>query len=252
MADSGLLHFLAGADTLARGVLGLLLLMSLLSWYQILGKGLRSVLDARRQCRFLAVFRQCRTLGECERQLAANDTDDSAAAKLASAAFAAGRRWRQGGGDAASAAAGEFVERAIFRETAKARVALESGLSTLAAIASTAPFVGLFGTVCSIYHALLAIGQSAQGGMGGMGGAGGIESVAGPVAESLIMTAIGLAVAIPAALAHNAFMRSGRLATAELEDFGEELQSLLASGVALPPAAAGAPAWPLGASREAT
>lgn len=249
MADSGLLHFLAGADTLARGVLGLLLLMSLLSWYQILGKGLRSVLDARRQGRFLATFRQCRTLGECERQLAANSDEDSAAARVASAAFAAGRRWRQGGGDPASAAASEFVERAIFRETAKARVALESGLSTLAAIASTAPFVGLFGTVCSIYHALLAIGQSAQGRMGGVGG---IEGVAGPVAESLIMTAIGLAVAIPAALAHNAFMRSGRLATAELDDFGEELQNLLASGVALPPAAAAAPAWPLGASREAT
>lgn len=243
MADSGLLHFLGGAGTLARGVLGLLLLMSLLSWYQILGKGLRSVLDARRQGRFLTTFRQCRTVGECERQLAANSDEESAAARVASTAFAAGRRWRQGGGDPASAAAGEFVERAIFRETAKARVALESGLSTLAAIASTAPFVGLFGTVCSIYHALLAIGQSGQGG---------IERVAGPVAESLIMTAIGLAVAIPAALAHNAFMRSGRLVTAELEDFGEELQSLLASGTALPPAAASVPAWPFGASREAT
>ncbi|MBK1680856.1 MotA/TolQ/ExbB proton channel family protein [Rhodocyclus tenuis] len=244
MADSGLLHFLAGADTLARVVLALLLLMSLLSWYQILGKGLRTLLDTRRQCRFLAAFRQCRTVGECERQLPA-DTDGSspAAARVAAAAFAAGRRWRLGGGDLASAAGSEFIERAVYRETAKARVALESGLSTLAAIASTAPFVGLFGTVCSIYHALLAIGQSGQGG---------IDRVAGPVAESLIMTAIGLAVAIPAALAHNAFVRSGRLATAELEDFGEELQSLLASGVAAPQAGQGAPAWPLGVSREAT
>jgi biopolymer transport protein ExbB len=88
-----------------------------------------------------------------------------------------------------------------------------------------APFVGLFGTVWGIYHALIAIAGT---------GSAGIATVSGPVGEALIMTAAGLFVAIPAVLAYNAFARFNRLALAELDGFAHDLFAFLNSGVTLP------------------
>jgi biopolymer transport protein ExbB len=90
-------------------------------------------------------------------------------------------------------------------------------------VGATAPFVGLFGTVWGVYHALVAIGMS---------GAGTLDKVAGPVGEALIMTGIGLAVAIPAVVAYNAFARSNRVLTARLDAFAFELHSFLTLGQA--------------------
>lgn len=101
---------------------------------------------------------------------------------------------------------------------------MESGLSVLASVGSVAPFVGLFGTVWGIYHALTAIGQS---------GVATIDKVAGPVGEALIMTAIGLAVAIPAVLAYNAYIKANRSVMAELESFAQDLHTLLTTGAPL-------------------
>jgi biopolymer transport protein ExbB len=101
---------------------------------------------------------------------------------------------------------------------------LEAGLTTLATVGATAPFVGLFGTVWGVYHALLAIGS---------GGAGSLDQVAGPVGEALIMTGIGLAVAIPAVVAYNAFTRGNRVLTGRLDAFAFELHSFLTMGEAL-------------------
>jgi biopolymer transport protein ExbB len=89
-------------------------------------------------------------------------------------------------------------------------------------VASSAPFVGLFGTVWGIYHALMAIGMSGQGTL---------DKVAGPVGEALIMTAIGLAVAIPAAVAYNAFARANRNTLAELDSFAHDVFAFLATGL---------------------
>jgi biopolymer transport protein ExbB len=91
---------------------------------------------------------------------------------------------------------------------------LENGQTLLASIGSTAPFVGLFGTVWGIYHALMNIGSSGQLGL---------DQVSGPVGEALIMTALGLFVAIPAVLAYNAFNRQLRLVSAELDGFAHDL-----------------------------
>ena len=85
---------------------------------------------------------------------------------------------------------------------------LESGLTVLASVGSTAPFVGLFGTVWGVYQALVAIGTSGTASM---------ERVAGPVGEALLMTAFGLAVAIPAVLAYNGFVRGNRVLLSRLE-----------------------------------
>src|SRR5690606_23059608 len=98
---------------------------------------------------------------------------------------------------------------------------LSSGMAVLASVSSSAPFVGLFGTVWGIYHALVAIGISGQAG---------IEKVAGPVGEALIMTALGLAVAIPAAFGYNALVRSNKAVMAKLNKFGFDLHALAVTG----------------------
>ncbi len=101
---------------------------------------------------------------------------------------------------------------------------LENGLTMLATIGATAPFVGLFGTVWGVYHALVAIGMS---------GSGMLDKVAGPVGEALIMTGIGLAVALPAVMGYNWLTRSNRVLTAKLDAFAFELLTFLSMGRAL-------------------
>ena len=101
------------------------------------------------------------------------------------------------------------AEQALLQQMARSRVDIERGLPVLGTIASIAPFVGLFGTVWGIFHALVAIGNSGQAGL---------AQVAAPVGESLIMTGLGLAVAIPAVLAYNICTRMNRVLTHELHD----------------------------------
>src|SRR5213082_2181165 len=98
---------------------------------------------------------------------------------------------------------------------------LQDGLAFLATVGSTAPFVGLFCTVWGIYHALTAIGIAGQAS---------IDKVAGPVGEALIMTAIGLAVAVPAVLGYNWLVRRNKSAMEELRSFGSDLNAVLLSG----------------------
>ncbi len=98
---------------------------------------------------------------------------------------------------------------------------LQSGLAVLASVGSTAPFVGLFGTVWGIYHALLAIGDAGQAS---------IDKVAGPIGESLIMTALGLAVAIPAVLGYNALVRGNKGVLHKLNRFAHDLHAYFVTG----------------------
>ncbi len=98
---------------------------------------------------------------------------------------------------------------------------LQSGLAILASVGSTAPFVGLFGTVWGIYHALLAIGTSGQST---------IDKVAGPIGEALIMTALGLAVAIPAVLGYNALVRGNKFVLSRLSSFAHDLHAYFVTG----------------------
>ena len=98
---------------------------------------------------------------------------------------------------------------------------LQSGLAILASVGSTAPFVGLFGTVWGIYHALLAIGAAGQAT---------IDKVAGPIGEALIMTALGLAVAIPAVLGYNALVRGNKSVLQKLSRFAHDLHAYFVTG----------------------
>jgi biopolymer transport protein ExbB len=115
----------------------------------------------------------------------------------------------------------EWLTRALRQRINEAAARLEAGLTFLASVGATAPFVGLFGTVWGIYHALIGIAAT---------GAISIEKVAGPVGEALIMTAFGLAVAIPAVLAYNAFTRVNRLVLAQLDGFAHDLHSYFTVG----------------------
>lgn len=101
---------------------------------------------------------------------------------------------------------------------------LQSGLPLLASVGSTAPFVGLFGTVWGIYHALVGIGVSGQAS---------IDKVAGPVGEALIMTAFGLAVAIPAVLGYNALTRGNKRLLGRLNRFARQLHAYFLTGAAM-------------------
>ena len=115
----------------------------------------------------------------------------------------------------------EFVDRALRQAVTRESSRLENGLTVLATTGSTAPFVGLLGTVWGIYHALIKIGSS---------GDASISAVAGPVGEALIMTAIGLFVAIPAVLAYNFFVRLNRVTNNQFDTFAHDLHDFFATG----------------------
>jgi biopolymer transport protein ExbB len=130
----------------------------------------------------------------------------------------------------------EWVQGSLSRSQGAINSKLGTGLSILATVGSTAPFVGLFGTVIGIYRALIRIGASGQAS---------IDAVAGPVGESLIMTALGLAVAVPAVLAYNWLARRNKVISEDLSAFTNDLHGYMVSGGSVRPqgrAAASAPA----------
>ncbi|WP_347080530.1 MotA/TolQ/ExbB proton channel family protein, partial [Escherichia coli] len=115
----------------------------------------------------------------------------------------------------------EWVTSCLRRSIETITGRMQRGLQVLASVGRTAPFVGLFGTVWGIYHALVGIGVSGQAS---------IDRVAGPVGEALIMTAFGLVVAIPAVLGYNALTRSNKAILAQLSNFAHDLHAYLITG----------------------
>ena len=211
----GFAHFLSQTDAVGRFVLGTLLLLSIASWYLIVTRALANALAQRRADDFLRRFWQAGSLADVSALPA-----DNAFARLARrAAEAAAEGARQGAHSLAMAGGlAEYLTRVLNNEIDQEAARSEYGLTVLATAGSASPYVGLFGTVWGIYHALVQIGMSGQGTL---------DKVAGPVGEALIMTALGLAVAIPAVLAYNAFNRRNRMWLARLEGFGHELYALL-------------------------
>jgi biopolymer transport protein ExbB len=114
-----------------------------------------------------------------------------------------------------------WVSMSVQRAMDSINMRLQNGLAFLATVGSTAPFVGLFGTVWGIYHALVAIGISGQAS---------IDKVAGPVGEALIMTAIGLAVAVPAVMGYNWLVRRNKTAMEKVRTFGNDVHNVLLAG----------------------
>jgi biopolymer transport protein ExbB len=200
-------------DAISRTVALLLLLMSVASWVVILWKA-RLLLhvwgDVQRS---IAAFWQSASVDEARQQVAAFDR-----AKLVLPLLQATHA--EGAGTLATAGArGGQLTRALRDALHAGLHKLRYGQVLLATVGSTAPFVGLLGTVWGIYHALTSISG---------GGQISIDKIAGPVGEALIMTAAGLAVAIPAVLAYNIFGRQISRVEAELEGFAHDLRELLA------------------------
>ena len=213
----GLSALWSGSDAVAKTVLVILVVMSMGSWYIIITK----------------LLEQQRMAGQGKQAQAR--FWNAGSVRQGVDALAAGSPYRfiaQAGLDATQKHEGllghiglnDWVTMGIQRSTERVQARLQDGLAFLATVGSTAPFVGLFGTVWGIMHALTAIGVAGQAS---------IDKVAGPVGEALIMTAIGLAVAVPAVLGYNWLVRRNKSALEEVRAFGADLHAvLLAQGAA--------------------
>jgi biopolymer transport protein ExbB len=221
----GFTHFLSQTDAVGTTLLVLLLAMSAIAWTLIVVKGVTQAMRRRRGERFLQLFWNARSLDEVGAEIATHGARDPFSHLAAHAMHAREHHARYGAARLEEAGtAQDFVTRTMKKVLDEEGTRMENGLTTLATIGATAPFVGLFGTVWGIYHALLAIGAS---------GAGTLDRVAGPVGEALIMTAVGLAVAVPAVVAYNALGRGNRVLGARLDAFAFELLTFLSTGQSL-------------------
>jgi biopolymer transport protein ExbB len=219
---AGFSSFLAQTDLVGKVILAIMLFMSIATWYLIATKSITIAIERRKSARFLEAFWNAPSLLAVEKHIVANRPDDPFSHLTWQAIKASRHHQRSGAAKLAEAGSGtEFLTRAMRRVIDEDTARLESGLTVLASVGSTAPFVGLFGTVWGVYHALVAIGVSGQGTL---------DKVAGPVGEALIMTALGLAVAIPAVLAYNGFVRANRLVLAQLDAFAHDLYAVLTTG----------------------
>lgn len=215
-ASLGLAHFWAQGDAVSHTVALALLLMSVWSWTVMLGKvwahwRVRHTVRVAAPAFWAAPSR--------EAALTALRVEDASGvfAGLAQEAEQAARAYEQqraGGGIGAGVDASEFIGRSLQQALTHAQARLESGLTFLASVGATAPFVGLFGTVWGIYHALINISQSGQMS---------IAAVAGPIGEALVATAAGLFVAIPAVLAYNFLVRGNKTLGQDLHAFAHDL-----------------------------
>ena len=213
---TGLAGFWSEADAVGRAVALLLLLMSVTAWVLILWKGWLLRRAAKDIARAVPAFWDAGSVDDGRSRLAAMDRERVLLPLLDAATTqpAAGTLEASGHIDSQ-------LTRRLRDRLHRAVAHLQSGQVVLASVGSTAPFVGLFGTVWGIYHALIAIAAS---------GSITIEKIAGPVGEALVMTAAGIAVAIPAVLAYNLYGQWIAAAEAELEGFAHDLRELRLEG----------------------
>lgn len=224
-------HFIAQSDAVGKTLLVVLVAMSVLSWIIIVIKGLTLAVRKRRSGTFLDFFWNATSLDAVAHEIATHGAHDPFSHLTSHAMQAQTHHARYGAAKLEEAgSASDFVTRTIKKVLDEETTRLENGLAVLATVGATAPFVGLFGTVWGVYHALVAIGMS---------GAGTLDKVAGPVGEALIMTGLGLAVAIPAVVGYNWLTRSNRVVLSRLDAFAYEVHTFVALGQPL--AAADAP-----------
>lgn len=221
-SNTSMFYFIQQSDWVGQGLFFTLVLMSLASWYLIIVKCISNIRTHRRSDRFLNEFWGASSLEQVEHEIATHGVSEPFAHVTSHAIHARNHHAKYGAmkleeKGSTSAFVTRTIRKVIDEETAK----LENGLTVLASVGSTAPFVGLFGTVWGVYHALIGIGLS-----DGVT----VNRIAGPVGEALIMTGLGLAVAIPAVLAYNAFVRSNRVYLARLDAFAHDLFTFLSTG----------------------
>jgi biopolymer transport protein ExbB len=223
----GLHGFVNQLDAIGVFVALVLAAMSLIGWYLIFTKAWRIGQVRRRHSRIVERFWAAANLKDAT-HLLRDHYGEEPATRLALGAILAAHHHQQHRTQAQSlgdqSSLSDVIVRTLRQVLSRESAQLDAGCSMLASIGAVAPFVGLFGTVWGIYHALLGIGA---------GGLSTLDNVAGPVGEALIMTAAGLAVAIPAVLAYNAFARACRMIVADLDGFAHDVHTYLTTGAKL-------------------
>jgi len=212
----GLQALWAQGDFIAKGVLILLAVMSAYSWFIIFTK-------------WWEQRRLLKQAAEADKNFWGADNIQNGVGKLtgkgnifkAIASEAIDAAQHHGARMTQEVPLHEWIDNVIARGVARIGSALQTQLPFLATTGSTAPFIGLFGTVWGIYHALVAIGVAGQAS---------IDKVAGPVGEALIMTAIGLAVAVPAVLGYNYLLGRNKLIMEKVKLFANDLEQVIVSG----------------------
>lgn len=215
----GLMNVWAQGDWVTRFVALLLLAMSLASWMVILIKAL-DIVRYKKLANQAESFWHSADFAEGLGKLGAQqDNPFRELAEEGREAVAHHRDTRAHLHDSLDVS--DWVTRCLRNSIDNSTARLQAGLAILASVGSTAPFVGLFGTVWGIYHALMSIGIAGQAT---------IDKVAGPIGEALIMTALGLAVAIPAVLGYNALVRGNKAILTKLNSFAHDLHAYFVTG----------------------
>jgi biopolymer transport protein ExbB len=207
----GLQALWEGGDFVAKTTLLILVIMSMGSWYVIFSK-----FTAQAKMQQFAKAAQADFWNSGSVRQATDALDPASPFRFIAEKGLEGAS--KHGGLLGSVDFNTWVTMSIQRAMGTVQSRLQDGLAVLATVGSTAPFVGLFGTVWGIYHALVKIGMSGQAS---------IDKVAGPVGEALIMTAIGLAVAVPAVLGYNWLVRRNKAVMEEVNAFGADLHAVL-------------------------
>jgi len=207
----GLSALWAQGDIVAKGTLLILVLMSMGSWYVIVTK----LVEQSKNMRFAKAVQDSFWTAGTVRQGADTLHEDSPFRFIAEKGLEGASKHT---GLLGAVDFNTWVTMSIQRAINNVQSRMQDGLAVLATVGSTGPFVGLFGTVWGIYNALVKIGMSGQAS---------IDKVAGPVGESLIMTAIGLAVAVPAVLGYNWLVRRNKAVMEDVNAFGSDLHSVL-------------------------
>ena len=216
---AGFAGFLAQTDALSKMILAIMLVMSIATWYLIITKSVTIFLERRKSARFLDAFWDAPSLAAVERHIGESHPEEPFS-HLAWHAISAhrhhlGHHQRSDSSKLAEAGSGaEFLTRAMRRVIDEDTARLESGLTVLASVGSTAPFVGLFGTVVGILNAFKGISQEK---------ATGLAAVAGGISEALVTTAIGLFVAIPAVMMFNYLTGRVEAFDVEMDNSSSEL-----------------------------
>lgn len=218
----GFIHMVQNFDWVGWSVFITLIVMSLVSWVYIVMNTIRNTGITGRMERVIRTFWETPSAADAVRFMEEQPAGEPFSKIALECAGAAAHHQRHEGSRLVEALnRSEFIDRALRQAVARESSKLENGLTWLATTGSSAPFVGLLGTVWGIYHALLSIGAA---------GDASLQAVAGPVGEALIMTALGLFVAIPAVLAYNFFNRSNRKINARFDEFAHDLHDFFATG----------------------
>jgi len=234
LQQMGFNHMINNFDWVGWMVFVTLIVLSFASWFYIVWNAIRNTLITSRMERVIQTFWQTPSAADAVRFMEEQPQSEPFSKIALECASAAAHHQRNEGSRLVEALnRSEFIDRALRQAVLRESSKLEGGLTLLATVGSSAPFIGLLGTVWAMYHALLRIGASGQASL---------DIVAAPIGEALIMTALGLFVAIPALLGYNFLNRSNRKINARFDEFAHDLHDFFATGARVDAGPAAKPA----------